>query len=252
MSFYCTVCEELLRTELVAANGHVEGEGVVTLEPTCEEEGVTSFYCTVCEKLLRTEPIAANGHVEGEGVVTLAPTCEEEGVLSFYCAVCEKLLRTEPIAALSHDWGPWTIVIKPDFGKPGWEERVCGRCEEIEGREIAPLADPEWKPATKDDAYGTKIASSAQHYYPGAGVEFWWGGQNMYGMQDSDGVLIIDESFFELHEKLTIIVKSSAEVQYVMAEITVPGTYRMAVPKWTDSKGKEHNINMVWIRFDNE
>jgi len=32
-----------------------------------------------------------------------------------------------------------------------------------------------------------------------------------------------------------------------MMTVTSPGTFD--VPKWVNSKGKVHNINMVWIRF---
>ena len=55
----CAECGEIMETgSTIPALGHVEGEGVVTKEPTTAEEGVMTYYCTRCGVMVRTEAIA--------------------------------------------------------------------------------------------------------------------------------------------------------------------------------------------------
>jgi hypothetical protein len=252
--YKCSRCNVTETTALVVnADNHIGDtyEEVITAA-TCIALGEMGTYCSDCKALLDTADIAIDksNHVGGtyEDVITAA-TCVEAGVMGICCNSCDAVLSTEGIPATGHNLGDWYEVYPPEFGKPGLEQCDCENCDYYETREIEMLKDPEWKPATKNDAYGTKIASNAQYFYPGNGISFNW-----ELSQSGDGILVIDESFFSVygHEKLTIVVKSSADVQYVAAEITVPGTYKVSVPKWADSKGKVHNINMVWIRIDNE
>ncbi len=108
---------------------HVWGEGTVTTEPTCTEEGVKTFTCTC--GAARTEPIAPTGHsysdkwtfdetdhwhaatcghtgeVSGkaphewdEGTVTRQPTCTEKGETKYTCDC--GAVKTEPIEPLGH------------------------------------------------------------------------------------------------------------------------------------------------------
>ena len=102
-------------------------------------------------------------------------------------------------------------------------------------------ADP-WTEADKDDAYGVKITSNAQSYDAGAGVVFYWDQK-----QKDEGVLVVSGEFFETYFGLRIVVKSSNE--YRQLTVTTPGNYE--VTKWTDTAGKEHNINMIWLQFYN-
>jgi hypothetical protein len=98
-----------------------------------------------------------------------------------------------------------------------------------------------WIETNKDDAYGTKIASNAQSYNVGSGVIFYWDQK-----QKDEGVLVIPKEFFNTHTSLTIVVKSSNEYR----KLTVADSGSYDVTKWTDEKGALHNINTVWIRFD--
>ena len=54
----------------IPALGHIEGEGVVTKEPTTAEEGVMTYYCTRCGAVLRTEAIAKIVVVPGSPTFT--------------------------------------------------------------------------------------------------------------------------------------------------------------------------------------
>jgi hypothetical protein len=102
--------------------------------------------------------------------------------------------------------------------------------------------DPEWVDTDKTDAYGIKIPSNSHTYDAGSGVVFYWDQK-----QKDEGVLVIGSEFFMTNTSLTVVVNSSNV--YRKMTITAPGSYD--VRKWVDAKGKEHNINMIWIRFNN-
>ena len=52
----CKVCGEVLESgSMIPALGHLEGDGVVTKEPTATEEGVVTYYCVRCGDVCRTE-----------------------------------------------------------------------------------------------------------------------------------------------------------------------------------------------------
>jgi len=58
----CSVCGEILTAqEEIPALGHDLDDGVVTTEPTCEDEGVKTFSCSRCD-YEETEPVDALGH----------------------------------------------------------------------------------------------------------------------------------------------------------------------------------------------
>ena len=98
-----------------------------------------------------------------------------------------------------------------------------------------------WLAADKNDAYGVQIPSNSHSYDAGSGVVFYWDQK-----QKDNGVLEIASMFFETYKSVTIVVKSSNEYR----KITVPISGSFEVNKWVDEKGKEHNINMIWVRFN--
>ena len=100
---------------------------------------------------------------------------------------------------------------------------------------------PVWVATDKKDAYGTKIPSNSHSYDAGADVIFYWDQK-----QKDEGVLVVGPKFFSSNKSLTIVVNSSSE--YRKMTITAPGSYD--VKKWVDAKGKTHNINMIWLRFN--
>ena len=108
----CSICHAT-RTA-----SHDWSEGVVSQEPTEEEEGLQTFTCKDC------------GHTKGEPIEKLdhnltfvpaqAPTCTEDGnAAHYFCNGCKRYYSdedgtTEITAAdvtrtkLGHDWGQWT------------------------------------------------------------------------------------------------------------------------------------------------
>jgi len=69
----------------------------VTQEPTCTENGKKEFFCTVCEERVREEVLIATGHQAGEWVVTKPVTKEEDGLEEKYCLLCNELLDSKVI-----------------------------------------------------------------------------------------------------------------------------------------------------------
>lgn len=74
----------------------------VTKEPTCTTDGEKTFKCSLCGDSY-TEVIAANGHTDGQFTVTKEPTCTEPGEKTIYCSVCNEPIRTETIEATGHE-----------------------------------------------------------------------------------------------------------------------------------------------------
>lgn len=116
--------------EVISATGHTENSGEITKPPTCTETGMMTYKCTKCSEIVRTESISASGHVIDEsewykdsenhwrecgvchekpeeethikdsGTVTKQPTTEENGIREYKCTVCGFVMQTEPIEKL--------------------------------------------------------------------------------------------------------------------------------------------------------
>lgn len=117
---------------------HDYGMGVVTVEATCEEDGVKLYTCGECNEEY-TEIIPAFGHTneEMEGV---AATCTDEGKTDgVRCSTCNKVI-VEPkiLPALGHN-EQITDAVAPTCTESGVEERrECLTCGQIVGGENIP------------------------------------------------------------------------------------------------------------------
>jgi hypothetical protein len=135
-TFTCSVCGET-KTEDIEALGHNWDAGKVTKEPTCTDKGVKTFTCTRCNTA-KTEDVEATDHNWDAGKITAEPTCTEKGVKTFTCSKCNET-RTEEVAALGHDWGEWAVTKEATYDEEGEETRECKNCGEKETRAIAKL-----------------------------------------------------------------------------------------------------------------
>lgn len=102
--FTCKVCQET-KKQIIPTKDHVHNheETVVTVEPTCTEEGYTTHTCR-CGDTVKDTPVAALGHKWQDA------TCTTPKV----CTVCG---ATEG-DALGHDWADATCT----------EPKTCKRC----------------------------------------------------------------------------------------------------------------------------
>ena len=168
---YCTVCKEELSRETITVEqlGHSWGEGVVTTQPTCTEEGVRTYTCARCQET-KTEPIAATGHAISETwtatetehyktcandaseqlekaahefvwVVDQEATCAQEGSRHQECSVCgyEKVGSTEVIEKTEHQYVLDTGLTDYSECEGGEKVYTCEQCfdekaEELKGK----------------------------------------------------------------------------------------------------------------------
>ncbi|MEI3326450.1 MAG: hypothetical protein V8R64_08405 [Thomasclavelia sp.] len=72
----CTICEEIVNTEITSANDHkLEGWEIIK-EATCIEEGQKVQRCTICEEIINTgENYPANDHQLGKWEIIKEATC---------------------------------------------------------------------------------------------------------------------------------------------------------------------------------
>ena len=116
--------------ETVKAQGHQYGdEYTVTITPTCKTEGCEELRCDECGTLIDRRAIAITDHNRIE-VLTVAPTCTENGVKQIVCSYreCGEVFGTETAFAIGHELE--TIVdVEPDCLNTGWEHKACIRCD---------------------------------------------------------------------------------------------------------------------------
>ena len=134
---YCSVCRaEISRvTTTVEATGHSWDNGEITIDPTCESEGVKTYTCSRCGET-RTEAVAALGH-DMVYTSTKEPTCTEEGAAaSAYCSRCD-YVETDGgvIPALGHDWTEASRT-EPTCTESGSISYACTRCGETKTEAI--------------------------------------------------------------------------------------------------------------------
>jgi len=112
---------------------HEWGDGVLSIEPTCTENGEKIFTCKVC-CMTNNQEISNLGHCLSEeyqsdekyhwqcctnndcghikkgshvwdlGEINKPPMCEENGVKIYHCKDCNKI-KSEEVQATGHSWG---------------------------------------------------------------------------------------------------------------------------------------------------
>lgn len=99
------------------AHVHEWGEGTVTTEATCEQEGVRTFTCS-CNQT-KTEPIAKKEH--SYTMVETKPTCTTAGSKLYTCSCGNSY--SDPIAATGHNYK--TTEYAPTCAAYGYTHSVC-------------------------------------------------------------------------------------------------------------------------------
>ena len=105
--FLVITCEHFTPYEVVFVSpceNHIQGEWVITEEPTCAKEGSRFVKCIVCETTIKTESIAKKPHTESAWVTGKVATCTEEGSKHIECTVCRTIIKSETLEKLDHKY----------------------------------------------------------------------------------------------------------------------------------------------------
>lgn len=122
----CIWCGDIVRVQVDAyQHAFEEGNAVVVLEATCEENGIALHTCTVCG-YEEQRTIAATGHITTEPYV-LPVDCENAERVVISCNVCDEILSVE--AEIGTPLGHEFKVFDPVLGKT-----VCIYCHTVENQ----------------------------------------------------------------------------------------------------------------------
>lgn len=131
-TYQCYGCANT-QTRTISAPGHVYDNGVETLAPTYEAEGVTTFTCTKCVELgctdcegyQYTQPIPMLGHNWDEGTVT-PPTCTAKGYTTFTCTDegCGETKVENYTDVIPHKY-TMEVLVKPTVHNEGEAKYTC-------------------------------------------------------------------------------------------------------------------------------
>lgn len=121
----CENCDYTTYRE-IARLAHTEGEWQVT-ESTCTTDGSRVQRCSVCNEVLHSETIAATGHAYGEWTVRTEPTETTDGLKERRCQHCDDVQTEVVPATGSDKPDPIDPnPDKPDTDKPGDDKNSGG------------------------------------------------------------------------------------------------------------------------------
>ena len=118
---------------------HNYGEGIVTVEATCEKDGVKLYSCNKCDEEY-TEIVPAFGHTN-ERMEGVAATCMDEGKTDgVKCSTCDKVIvEPQVLAALGHKVAEDEAVEATCTENGLTAGKHCERCDVVlEAQEIIP------------------------------------------------------------------------------------------------------------------
>ncbi len=134
-SFYCVICSNIVKTEIIPVKEHSYGDWYQTQVPTCTVTGIDEHECSVCHNK-ETRTTDANGHTNAEAVVEnkVDSTCTVDGSYDsvVYCSACtaEVSREAKTIDKLGHDHETeWTVDLAPTCTEKGSMSHHCTRCD---------------------------------------------------------------------------------------------------------------------------
>lgn len=135
----CSVCGEILSSEVIPATGHEWDEGKV-VAPDCVNMGYTLYTCAKCGTQEKRNFTDITGHTPGEAVVERAATCSKEGLLVVRCTVCNEILSETPIAKIPHTPGTPRFEQMASCTQDGIVKVNCAVC----GEALPDIIEPAW------------------------------------------------------------------------------------------------------------
>lgn len=116
-------------TDTESCEAHSFGEGVVTKEPYCGNEGERTFTCSVCGET-KTESIPAMGEhsFSEEGEVIKNANCTETGIRRFSCTVCGATRDEEISTQEGHIYDSGVVTKEATCTEEGTRLLTCTLC----------------------------------------------------------------------------------------------------------------------------
>ena len=134
MTWTCTACGTVVKTEAIPATGHTpDGKWVTESEATCGEEGEQVQHCSVCKEICDTQKVDKLPHTPAaEWEVDTEPRCDAEGLQVKKCTVCGEVCEEEAIPTVDHTYGSWEKISGSVWNNPIVKERTCSVCGDVE------------------------------------------------------------------------------------------------------------------------
>jgi len=129
---HCSVCGiVLVEQNPIQKIPHDYGEGIVTKEPTIDEEGIRTFTCNVCKNsYTETIPkLPTPDHKHEYAITTIEPTCTENGKKVSSCSCGDKIEEVIPALGHTEEVDPAIVPTCTEIGKT--EGSHCSVCGEI-------------------------------------------------------------------------------------------------------------------------
>lgn len=126
------------KRNIIVFDSHDYGEGEITKNPTCTQDGKREYECSNCGNK-KEEKISMLGHDYEEKIVK-NPTCIQDGKCEYVCSRCRNR-KEEKISMLGHAFGDYEVIKPATCKEEGYRSRKCARCGGLSGRIIIPKTD---------------------------------------------------------------------------------------------------------------
>lgn len=149
MAYKCKYCEAYFNYQTIPSDplAHVmtdSSKWVITVMPTCAEDGVVEGYCDECYNVAVTKTVPATGEhtPDDEWYVVTEETCSSDGVKAHKCTVCQQPVDETPIPKDSrkHTYSDeYTVDVKPTCISQGVRSRHCIYCDDRTAQSVVPV-----------------------------------------------------------------------------------------------------------------
>ena len=116
---------------------HLFESELVTVEPTCTENGYTEGLCSICSNLIKSD-IESTGHQTINWYAVDEASCIKIGKESSQCEKCGNTIYRET-GKLAHRYQKWEVSKYASCNSNGIETRRCEFCDAFEERETPQL-----------------------------------------------------------------------------------------------------------------
>ncbi len=149
MAHKCKYCNEYFNHQNIPSDpmSHVmtdSSKWIVTLLPTCSEDGTVEGYCDECGSVAVTKSVPATGNhtPSEEWFIVSDATCSSDGVKAHKCSVCEQPVDETPIPSdpQKHSFSSeYTVDVAASCTTEGSQSRHCMYCDEKVDETVIPV-----------------------------------------------------------------------------------------------------------------